>query len=934
MLANDITFQRRKDAISSLGKNEQRGATNRMVNVLFNGLPPAQAPTRKMPAVPAERTLNESQEEAISLCLRSQDVAVIHGPPGTGKTTTVVELIRRAVELGEKVLACAPSNIAVDNMVERLAKLKVNVVRVGHPARLLPEVIDYSLDAICAKGDAAAILKDVRADMNQNVKAAATTRDKAKRRELRAEFKELRKEVRIRERKAIDQIIQTADVVCCTTAGAATKKLRAKEGGWDLVVIDECAQALEADCWIPLSQGARCVLAGDHKQLPPTIKSEAAKKGLETTLMDRVVAMHPSKCVVMLEVQYRMHGLISQWSSQEFYEGRLKADSTVATHLLAGLGLDANEDNNVAASVLIDTAGSDCMEDEVEQGQSKRNKKEAVVVLAHAKALMEGGLDGARLAIITPYNAQVELLRELSREEGLGIEVNTVDGFQGREKEAIIISLVRSNPRGEVGFLAEPRRLNVAITRAKRHLAIVGDSDTMRSDPFLGRMVDYFEAATDEEANHAEVRSAAEYGALPNPGYKPPESRGKKGKAERGEDKAAKAKAAWEAVVGTMPVIPANAGAGSEGDEGGYSELEEAMLREQLQERLERFKRGKEGNHLTFSTDLNSFQRRIVHDVCEATGLGHTSLGQDKARFISVSLPGVSPPILPGTSQVGTKEVIMEKKCPPLSATEVAEAARIDREAEAEKALAEMEEREAEREKEAARQEIKITPNAFAGLEGDSEEEADEALLEEEASPPAPEEVKPVEPALPEGHCKCEACGKVLPRMNLVLHQAYCERVKMNEASRAKAESSASAEKLQKKKVKKQKAKVGGSGEEEDLDSILAEYRNDYCWAKGCKKDVGLMGKICDFCGQKFCLPHLMPEMHGCGDAAKEKARAGFKTDFKKFQGGTGKMDDRKRATLQNKLKSGISEKAGSRTADGGGGGSGGGKKNNKKKKK
>jgi superfamily I DNA and/or RNA helicase len=170
MLANDITFQRRRDAITNLRKNQQVGETTRMVNVLFHGLPPCQAPPRAMPAVPAERRLNESQEAAIEMGLRSQDVAVIHGPPGTGKTTTVLELIRRAVQNGEKVLACAPSNIAVDNMVERLAALKVNVVRVGHPARLLPEVLEYSLDALCASGDAAAILKDVRKDMDLTLK--------------------------------------------------------------------------------------------------------------------------------------------------------------------------------------------------------------------------------------------------------------------------------------------------------------------------------------------------------------------------------------------------------------------------------------------------------------------------------------------------------------------------------------------------------------------------------------------------------------------------------------------------------------------------------------------------------------------------------------------------------------------------------------------
>jgi len=486
MLANDITFQRRRDAITNLRKNQQVGETTRMVNVLFHGLPPCQAPPRAMPAVPAERRLNESQEAAIEMGLRSQDVAVIHGPPGTGKTTTVVELIRRAVQNGEKVLACAPSNIAVDNMVERLAALKVNVVRVGHPARLLPEVLEYSLDALCASGDAAAILKDVRKDMDLTLKKSQMTKNKVERRSLRGEMKELRKEVRRRERKAVDQIISGADVVCCTTAGAAAKKLNGKEGGWDLVVIDECAQALEADCWIPLARGRRCVLAGDHQQLPPTITSASAKKELEFTLMDRVVKGHPG-VVLMLEVQYRMHATISAWSSAEFYGGNLRADPSVASHTLAGVpGVSPGSEDGNAAAVLIDTAGCDCLEDEVREGQSKRNAGEGEVVVAHARRLLDEGLKPHQIAIITPYNAQVELLREKLRGADISIEVNTVDGFQGREKEAVVISLVRSNPRGEVGFLAEPRRLNVAITRARRHLAVVGDTDTLRHNDFLG----------------------------------------------------------------------------------------------------------------------------------------------------------------------------------------------------------------------------------------------------------------------------------------------------------------------------------------------------------------------------------------------------------------------------------------------------------------
>jgi len=298
--------------------------------------------------------------------------------------------------------------------------------------------------------------------------------------------------------------------VCTTLSGAASSKLQ-KLSNFDYVCIDEVSQSLEAECWIAALQGKRLILCGDPLQLPPTIKSsKAATEGLERTLFDRLQKKFGDQVVRMLTVQYRMNEGISEWASKEMYKGKLKADPKVAKHLLIDLPTVAKKKSQLDQDeapylftplYLIDTAGCDLLESVGDDGDSKFNDGEANVAVQHVKALIAAGVAPSEIAVITPYNAQVQRLQSQLRLEYPDLEIGSVDGFQGREKEAIVLSLVRSNDAGEVGFLKEDRRLNVAVTRARRHVALVCDSATMESHPFLKHMVEYFEA-------HGEVTSA------------------------------------------------------------------------------------------------------------------------------------------------------------------------------------------------------------------------------------------------------------------------------------------------------------------------------------------------------------------------------------------------------------------------------------------
>lgn len=502
-LANEVTYRRMKDALVQLSKGIQTGPSANLIPVLFGENPPMSSKDVAKFS-PFNKNLDESQKDAISKALRSRDVFLLHGPPGTGKTTTIIEIILQEVKRGSKILACAASNIAVDNIVERLSRYRTKLVRLGHPARLLPQVLDSALDAQVLRADNSSLAGDIRKEMKVLNSKLLKAKDKNTKRDIRKELRTLAKEERKRQQLAVADVIKNADVVLSTLTGASSKKLDGIT--FDLVIIDEAAQALEMACWIALLKGPRCVLAGDHLQLPPTIQSaEAEKKGMGKTLFERLTEAYGDQITSMLTIQYRMHELIMNWSSKELYNNKIKAHSSVADHMLYDIEEVKRSSSTEPTIILIDTTGCD-MEEVKDEEESTMNEGEAAVSIAHAKLLVESGVRASDIGIITPYAAQVTCLKMMRNKDTKlkDLEISTVDGFQGREKEAIIISMVRSNSKKEVGFLSDHRRMNVAVTRARRQCCLVCDVETVSNDKFLKRLVEYFE-------ENGEYLSASEY---------------------------------------------------------------------------------------------------------------------------------------------------------------------------------------------------------------------------------------------------------------------------------------------------------------------------------------------------------------------------------------------------------------------------------------
>jgi ATP-dependent RNA/DNA helicase IGHMBP2 len=438
--------------------------------------------------------LNESQQAAIRFALSASDVAIIHGPPGTGKTTTIVELICQAIAKGQKVLACAPSNTAVDNLLEKLVNARQKTVRLGHPARVSVRLHDYTLDAQVARHELRSLIREMQREAESLFRQAGKfTRAKpvhGAKREMRQDAKRLKADARMLEQQAIDSVVDHADVVCGTTT---LDESLLGDRRFDLVVIDEACQSTEPGCWMPVLRADRLVLAGDHCQLPPTVLSkEAAKDGLEVSLLERLIGLYGDRITRRLDVQYRMHNQIMNFSSEHFYGGSLLAHDSVCEHLLSDLDYVDEQLVTIEPVTFIDSAGAGWDEEIEPDGLSKRNVQEGELVLRKIVELQAAGVRGRDIAVIAPYAAQVRWLRQNSPDEQ--VEIDTVDGFQGREKEAVIISLVRSNADGEIGFLSDARRMNVALTRARRKLIVIGDSATVGGNDFFAALLEYFES--------------------------------------------------------------------------------------------------------------------------------------------------------------------------------------------------------------------------------------------------------------------------------------------------------------------------------------------------------------------------------------------------------------------------------------------------------
>ncbi|XP_077316913.1 DNA-binding protein SMUBP-2 isoform X2 [Lithobates pipiens] len=643
-LANDVTYKRIKKALITLNQYRTGPATH-IIDVLFGLSEPSSAGLAR-PVEFLNPSLDDSQKEAVVFSLNQREVAIIHGPPGTGKTTTVVEIILQAVKQGLKVLCCAPSNVAVDNLVERLAAYKERILRLGHPARLLESLQHHSLDAMLARSDNSQIVADIRKDIDLTFAKIRKLPRKEEKGGFRTEIKTLRKELKEREEAAMIETLKAANVILSTTTGASPDgplKLL-PDNYFDLVVIDECAQALEASCWIALLQARKCILAGDHKQLPPTIIShKAASKGLSLSLMERLIDKYGDRLVRMLTVQYRMNDCIMQWASQALYGGKLTAHSSVVHHLLKDLpGVTLTDETSIPL-LLIDTAHCGLFEMEVEDEQSKGNPGEVRLVDSHIQALTSAGLKARDIAVISPYNLQVDLLRQCLLHRYPGLEIKSVDGFQGREKEAVILSFVRSNAKGEVGFLAEERRINVAVTRARRHVAVICDSHTVSNSKFLKDLVTYFN-------EHGEVRTAFEYLDDIAPEKYSHENESSKLEATVKKDSKAKPKKSGNSNFSSHKPNTTTESQAKEKSltkqdnsvkdfpqSNNLGDQTESLAKEKLQEEIEDFIADHDKTQLMFPSTLTSHNRLWVHQIAEKYGLQHVSTGEGRNRCITLS---------------------------------------------------------------------------------------------------------------------------------------------------------------------------------------------------------------------------------------------------------------------------------------------------------
>ena len=437
--------------------------------------------------------LNVSQERAVNEVLRAKDVAVVHGPPGTGKTTTLVEAIYETLRRENQVLVCAQSNMAVDWISEKLVDRGINVLRIGNPTKVNDKMLSFTYERRFESHPDYLQLWAIRKSIRQ-LRANRKRGDHSFHQKLeRLKERETELELRIR-----NQLFREARVIASTLVGSANRLLDGMKFG--TLFIDEAAQALEAACWIPMRRATRVILAGDHCQLPPTIKSVAAMKGgLDKTLMQRIVERKP-EAVTLLKMQYRMNEAIMRFSSDWFYHGEVEAAPMVKYRGI--LDLDK-------AIEWKDTSGDTSHEQFVGDNFGRINKEEAqLTLLTLAEYFVRIGRqriidERIDVGIISPYRAQVQYLRHLIKKTDFYkpfrkiIAVNTVDGFQGQERDIIVISMVRSNEEGQIGFLRDLRRMNVAITRARMKLIILGDSATLTRHPFYRRLKEYIDSLSE-----------------------------------------------------------------------------------------------------------------------------------------------------------------------------------------------------------------------------------------------------------------------------------------------------------------------------------------------------------------------------------------------------------------------------------------------------
>ncbi len=435
--------------------------------------------------------LNPTQEAAVNKVLHAKDVAIVHGPPGTGKTTTLVEAIYETLHRENQVLVCAQSNMAVDWISEKLVDRGVNVLRIGNPTRVNDKMLSFTYERRFESHPDYTQLWGIRRAIRD---LYARLHKASDRENIRTKINSLKDRASELEIRINADLFSEARVIACTLTGSASRLLIGQKFG--TLFIDEAAQALEAACWIAIRKADRVIFAGDHCQLPPTVKSmEAMRGGLGHTLMQCIVKQKPDT-VSLLKLQYRMNDEIMRFSSEWFYGGMLQSAPEVKYRSI--LDFDTPIE-------WVNTEGMDCNEEFVGESYGRINKPEAELSISQLKSyinrigkerFLEERID---IGLISPYKAQVQYLRQLLRRDAFfkpfrsSITVNTVDGFQGQERDVILISLVRANEDGQIGFLNDLRRMNVAITRARMKLIILGDASTLTRHAFYRKLYEYIE---------------------------------------------------------------------------------------------------------------------------------------------------------------------------------------------------------------------------------------------------------------------------------------------------------------------------------------------------------------------------------------------------------------------------------------------------------
>lgn len=497
VLFDNNSYDEMQNALKLAGSPFEKEEDGRLVRILTGELSPSfnnQIPLYRIPS------LNEVQQAAVDKILCATDLAIVHGPPGTGKTTTLVQAIKALIKQDHRqILVVAPSNTAVDLLSEKLADEGLNVLRVGNPARVSERLTALTLDSKMSEHSSMKEMKNLKKQANEYKNLAHKYKrnfgraEQEQRKALFSEAHKIMKEVGNMEQYIIDDLVTKAQVITATLVGSNHYTVRNRH--FHTVVIDEAGQALEPACWIPVLKAEKVVFAGDHCQLSPTVKSNvAARNGLSTTLLEKCVGLHP-EAVVLLEEQYRMNEQIMGYSSRVFYEDKMKAHVSVATRVLM---------DGEGPVEFVDTAG--CGFEEKLEGTSTTNPEEGVFLIKHLTQLVnrvrDSGValaDFPTIAVISPYKQQVYLLKELLLNApelmvyGDKIAVNTIDSFQGQERDIVYIGLTRSNSEGVIGFLADVRRMNVAVTRAKKKLVVVGDSATLSRSEFYNGFIGYVE---------------------------------------------------------------------------------------------------------------------------------------------------------------------------------------------------------------------------------------------------------------------------------------------------------------------------------------------------------------------------------------------------------------------------------------------------------